>query len=158
MKIAGHEPPDVKQKQRKAAVMVIDVNADHQSIVVNAPAAELYPRFLRFEELPQFIPSITKVEKISDTCFSCTSIINGEEVTSAVEIIMRVPERRIAWHAISDNFRVGVVVFDPLPGGATRVTAKVRSIAEPVLLTRALRDYLRNFKQHVERSAGRKQK
>jgi hypothetical protein len=76
--------------------------------------------------------------------FSCTSIINGEEVMSAVEIIMRVPERRIAWHAISDNFRVGVVVFDPLPGGATRVTVKVRSIAEPVLLTRALRDYLRN--------------
>ena len=43
MKIAGHEPPDVKQKQQKAAVMVIDVNADHQSIVVNAPAAELTP-------------------------------------------------------------------------------------------------------------------
>ncbi len=157
MKAVVHEPPDVKQKQREAGVMAMDLNADHQSIVVNAPAAELYPRCLRFEELPRFIPSITKVEKISETCFSCTSIINGEEVTSAVEIIIRVPERRIAWHAISDNFRVGVVVFDPLPGGATRVTVKVRSIVEPALLTRALRDYLHNFKQHVERSVGRKQ-
>jgi uncharacterized membrane protein len=158
MKIAGHEPPDVKQKQAKAAVTAMDVNADHQSIVVNAPAADVYSSYLKFEELPRFIPSIAKVDKISDTCFSCSSTINGEEVTSNVEIIMRVPERRIAWHANSKRFPLGVVSFDPLPGSATRVTVKVRSIIEPVLLTRALRDYLRNFKQHVEGSAGRKHK
>jgi uncharacterized membrane protein len=158
MKIAGHESPDVKQNQQKAAVTAMDVNADHQSIVVNASAADVYSRYLKFEELPRFIPSVTKVEKISDTCFSCTSTTNGEEVTSNVDIIMRVPERRVAWHANSKSFPLGVTSFDPLPGGATRVTVKVRSIIEPVLLTRALRDCLRNFKQHVERSVSRKQK
>jgi uncharacterized membrane protein len=156
MKIAEHEPPDVKQKQRKTAVMSTDVNGDHQSIVVNAPAEELYRGCLRLEELPRFISSITNLENITDTGFSCTSIINGEEVTSGVEIIMRVPERRIAWHATSDNFRVGVIFFDPLPGGATRITVKVRSILEPMLLTKALRDFLQNFKKYVEQRVDRK--
>jgi len=82
--------------------------------------------------------------------FSCTSIINGEEVTREVKIIIRVPDRRIAWQAVSDNFRVGVVFSDPLPGGATKVTVKVRSIIEPVMLTGALRNYLRNLKRFVE--------
>jgi uncharacterized membrane protein len=156
MKITEHELPDVMQEQRKSAVMARDVNADHQSIVVNVPPAELYRRCLRFEELPRFVTSITKVEKINDTCFSCTSVINGDKIASIVEIIMRVPERRIAWQATSDDFRVGVIFFDPLPSGSTRVTVKVRSIVEPILLSGALRDYLGKFKQYVENAAVKK--
>jgi uncharacterized membrane protein len=155
MKIVD-ELPRIQQKQRRWTPMAIDVNADCQSVVVNAPAAELYRRCLRFENLPQFISCITGIEKITNTRFSCSAIINDQEVTSDVEIIMRVPERRIAWHAISDNFRVGVVFFDPLPSGATRVTVKVRSIIEPVLLTGVLRHYLQNFKNYVEQRAGGK--
>ena len=134
----------------------IDVNTDSQSIVVNAPAAEVYQCCLRFEDLPRFITSITKVDRIDDTRFSCTSIINGGEVTSQVQIIMRVPDRRIAWQAVSDNFRVGVVFFDPLFGGTTTVNVKVRSIIEPVMLTGALRRYLRNFKVYVESGGSKK--
>ena len=150
MKTIVYESPYIEQKAGEPTPMAIDVNADRQSIVVNAGASELYRHCLQFDELPRFITSITNINKISDTCFSCTSIIKGEEVTSQVEIIMRVPDRRIAWHAVSDQFRVGVVFFDPLPGGATRMTVKIRSIIEPVLLTGALRHYLRNFKVHVE--------
>ena len=156
MKVAEPRLPDVMHEQPKSAVMSRDVNADHQSIVVNVPPAELYRRCLRFEELPRFIGSITNVEKISDTCFSCTSIVNGEKITSLVEIIMRVPERRIAWHATSDDFRVGVIFFDLLPSGSTRVSVKVRSVVEPLLLSGALRDCLGNFKQYVENTAARK--
>jgi hypothetical protein len=66
---------------------------------------------------------------------------------------MRVPDRRIAWQAVSDNFRVGVVFFDPFFGGTTKVNVKVRSIIEPMMLTGALRRYLRNFKRFVEQEA-----
>jgi len=149
MKTTEHEPLLVKtlpQPQPPA----IDVNADCQSIVVEAPLAEVYRRLLRFEDLPRFITSINRVEKISDTRFISTSTIAGTEVESAVEIMMRVPNRRIAWQAVSDQFRVGVVFLDPRLGGGTKVTVKVRSIAEPVLLTRGLRQYLKNFKRFIE--------
>ena len=89
------------------------------------------------------------MDRIDNTHFSCTSSINGEEVQSDVQIIMRVPDRRIASRAASDHFRVGVVSFYPI-GGGTKVTVKVRSIVEPVQLTGALRHCLRNFKVYIE--------
>ena len=137
-------------KPQKSGPISTDMNPDSQSIVVNAPAAEVYRRLLRLEELPQFITSITKIDTINHTRFSCTSIINGEEVKGDVLIMMRVPDRRIAWQAVSDHFRVGVVFLDPLLSDATRVSVKVRSIIEPVILTGVLRHYLRNFKVYVE--------
>jgi uncharacterized membrane protein len=154
MKATGHELPRINEKPPKPAPPVwIDVNADSQSIVVNAPVAEVYRSCLRFENLPRFITSIKKVEKINDVRFSCTSIINGQEVKTVVTIMMRVPDRRIAWQGVSDSFRVGVVFLDPVDGGTTKVTAKVRSIIEPVVLTGALRSYLSNFKRFVEQKA-----
>jgi uncharacterized membrane protein len=153
MKTAQNELPRIGNKPQKPAPMFIDVNADRQSIAVSAPVAEVYRSCLRFEDLPRFITSIKKVEKINDTRFCCTSIINGKEVKAVVTIMMRVPDRRIAWQGVSDNFRVGVISFDPLAGGATKVTIKVRSIVEPVLLTGVLRNYLTNFKRFVEQKA-----
>jgi len=73
------------------------------------------------------------------------------ELTTNVKIIMRVRERRIAWQAVSDDFRVGVVFLDSLVGGMTKVTIKVRSIVEPVMLATALGLHLRNFKRFIER-------
>ena len=154
MKIAQNELAP-NEERPTARPNFIDVNTDSQSIVVNAPAAEVYRCCLRFENLPRFITSITKVDRIDGTRFSCTSIIKGGEVTSQVQIIMRVPDRRIAWQAVSDNFRVGVVFFDPLFGGTTKVNVKVRSIIEPMMLTGALRRYLENFKRFVEQQAAR---
>ena len=67
-----------------------------------------------------------------------------------MQIILRVPNRRLAWQAVSDNFRIGVAVFTPRLDGTTEVTIKIRSIVEPVILSGALRQYLTNFKRFVE--------
>jgi uncharacterized membrane protein len=140
-------------EQSSAAPVFIDVNADCQSIVVNAPASEVYRCLLRFEDLLRFITSVTQIDLVSPTRFSCTSVIDGKEVTSDVRIMMRVPDRRITWQAVSNQFGVGVVFLDPLLGRATRVTLKVR--IEPVLLTEALRRNLRILKNFVEEDVAR---
>ena len=128
----------------------IDVNADSQTITVNASVRDVYARCARFEDLPRFITSLRDVQKIDENNFSCTSVINGQEVKSDVQIILRVPNRRLAWQAVSDNFRIGVAVFTPRFDGGTEVTIKIRSIVEPVMLSGALRQYLTNFKRFVE--------
>ena len=153
MKTADHERQRIRKKPQHPTPIMTDVNADCQSIVINAPPAEVYRRLLRLEELPRFIASIVKIDKITPNRFSCTSIINGHEVMSDVTIMMRVPDRRIAWQAVSDQFRLGVIFLDPLFGGTTRVTVKIRSIMEPLRLTGALRECLRNFKNFVERDS-----
>jgi uncharacterized membrane protein len=156
MKTARHELRRFHEKWPKPVPPIwVDVNADRQSIAVSAPVAEVYRSCLRFEDLPRFITSIKKVEKINDRRFSCTSVINGKEVKTVVTVMMRVPDRRIAWQGVSDNFRVGVISFDALAGGATKVTVKVRSIVEPVLLTGVLRNYLTSFKRFVEEDAAK---
>ena len=149
MKTAQDESAQSKKPPRPEPTLS-DVNADCQSIIVNATAAETYGWLLRYEDLPRFLTSISKIDNVSNNGFSCTSIINGEEIKSDVLVMMRVPDRRIAWQAVSEHFRVGVIVLDPLSGGSTRVTVKVRSIIDPLMLTRALRQYLRNFKRLVE--------
>jgi len=128
----------------------VDLNADCRSIIVNASVAEVYRRCFEFEKFPEFIPSIRKIKKTSATSFSCLWARKGAELSTNVEIIMRVSERRIAWQAVSDDFRVGAVFLDLLVGGRTKVTMKVRSIVEPVMLTTALDLYLRNFKRFIE--------
>lgn len=149
MKTAQDESTQSK-KSPKSEPTLIDLNANCQSIVVNATAAETYGWLLRFEDLPRFLTSISKIDNVSNNGFSCTSIINGEQIKNDVLVMMRVPDRRIAWQTVSEHFRVGVIVLDPLSGGSTKVTVKVRSNIEPLILTRALRQYLRNFKQLVE--------
>ena len=91
MKTAPYEPLPIK-KLRKTEPILIDVNADCQSIVINAPASEIYRRVLRFEDLPRFLTSISKIDNVNANGFSCTSIINGQEIKSDVMIVMRVPE------------------------------------------------------------------
>ena len=141
------------EQPKSAAPIVTDMNADCQSIVINAPAADVYRCLLRFEKLPQFITSIVKVDDVSNNHFTCTSIINGEEITSDVTIMMRVPDRRIAWQAVSDQFRLGVIFLDPHVGGATKMTVKIRSLMESLQLSGALREYLTNFKDFAERGS-----
>jgi len=69
--------------------------------------------------------------------------------------MMRVSDRRIAWQAVSENFRVGVVTFDPVSGGRTKVSVKLRSIVDPILLSGTLRRYLDNFKIEIEQAEAR---
>jgi hypothetical protein len=153
MKTAEDELQRIRNRPRQPAPILIDVNADCQSIVINARPAEVYRRLLRIEGLPQFITSIVKIDSVTANRFSCTSIINGRKIMSEITIMMRVPDRRIAWQAVSDQFRLGVIFLDPLLGGTTKVTVKIRSIMEPLRLTGALREYLRNFKDFVERDS-----
>ncbi len=120
------------------------------SIVVNAPAADVYSYCSRFEELPRFITSLRDVQKIDETHFSFTSLLDGKEHTTVLQIVLRVPERRIAWQAISDNFPRGVILFEPLSDRTTEITVRLRSSIEPAKLAKVAREYLTNFKRVVE--------
>ena len=120
------------------------------SVVLNAPVAEVYAHCSRFEELPRFITSLRDVQKIDETHFSFTSLLAGKEYRSVLQIVLRIPERRIAWQAMSDNFPRGVVLFEALSNRTTEVTIRLRSIIESATLAKVTRDYLTNFKRVVE--------
>jgi Polyketide cyclase / dehydrase and lipid transport len=145
---AGRQPNRSKNEAESAP---LDVQSEIDSIVLNAPVADVYAYCARFEELPRFITSVRDVQKIDETHFSFTSLLDGEEHTTVLQIVLRVPERRIAWQAISDNFPRGVILFEPLSDRTTEITVRIRSSIEPAKLAKVTRDYLTNFKRVLER-------
>jgi len=126
------------------------MNAAEKSIVVNAPVAEVYERWLRFEDLPKFIKSLGEVERIDDKHFSFNTVRDGKEQRGVIEVIRQIPERRIAWRTIADGVGLGVVSFEPRSDTATEITLKLRSVFDPSISGQSADEYLLNFKQLIE--------
>ena len=124
--------------------------AECQSIIVNAAVSEVYHRWPRFEDLPKFTTALRNVERIDDTHFAFTSSLDGRDQEYVLRVVLRIPERRIAWHAVSENFSIGVVQFEPLSSQRTQVTVKIRSAIDPSRLGESLHECLSNFKKFVE--------
>jgi uncharacterized membrane protein len=142
--------PEPNEAKRGTEPAIFDAHSEIHSIVVNAPVADVYGYCSRFEGLPRFITSLRDVQKIDETHFSFTSLLESEEHKTVLQIVLRVPERRIAWQVISDKFPRGVVLFEPLSDRRTEITVKLRSRIEPATLARVTREYLMSFKRFVE--------
>ena len=127
-----------------------NTNVAQASIVVNAPIAEAYQGWLRFEDLPKFIKPLRDVQRIDDTHFSFSAQDNGEEQEGVFEVMFRAPERRIAWRTIAKNVGLGVVSFEPRTAGSTEITLKLRSGFDPLLSAERAPEYLGAFKKWIE--------
>jgi uncharacterized membrane protein len=126
------------------------VNAAEKSIIVNAPVAEVYERWLSFEEIPKFIKSLGNFQRIDDTHFSFSNVRDGKEERGVIELIRQIPERTIAWRTIGDSVGLGVVSFEPRSDTATEITLKLRSVFDPSISGQSAEEYLQNFKQLIE--------
>jgi uncharacterized membrane protein len=143
----GDEPVGAKRDHRPNQSKV---HSEIRSIALNAPVTDVYGHSCRFEQLPQFIESLINVQKIDDTHFWLTTSHGSGQRRSMLQIVLRVPERRIAWQASCSEFSQGAILFEPLSRNRTEITLKLRSTIEPAILARATRDYLINFKRFVE--------
>ena len=129
------------------------MNAAETSIVVNAPVAQVYEQWLRFEDLPKFIKSLGEVQRIDDTHFSFRSLRDGKEQRGVIEVVRQIPERRIAWRTITEEIGLGVVTFEPRSENTTEITLKLRSVFDPSISGHSADEYLLKFKGLVESRA-----
>ncbi len=122
--------------------------------MVNAPVTDVYQRWLAFEDYPKFINVIKRVRKLDENHFAATLAFNGKLYNATLEMMLRVPERRLAWrtlatHSPPDNFATGVVCFATPSDQSTRVTLKLTSSFGGAVSSR-IHKYLHNFKRLVE--------
>jgi uncharacterized membrane protein len=130
------------------------MGAAEGSIAVNAPVAAIYKRWLAFEDYPKFITAIKRVRKLDANHFVALFAFNRKQYEATLEIMLRVPERRLAWRTISNghdhhHLAAGVVSFASLSDHGTRVTLKLSSSFGGTVSNRVDR-YLRNFKRLIE--------
>jgi uncharacterized membrane protein len=135
------------------------LKAAEGSIVVNAPVADVYQRWLRFEDYPKFITVIKRVRKLDANHFSASLAFSGKQYDATLEMMLRVPGRRLAWrtladHGAADTFATGVVSFTPVSDQSTCVTFKLASSFGGAV-SRRIDKYLHNFKRLVEKEAKR---
>ena len=131
------------------------MDAAEGSIVVKAPVADVYERWLAFEDYPKFITAIKRVRKLDANHFSASLAFNGKEHEATLEMMLRVPERRLAWrtladHNARDHLAAGVVSFASLPDQSTCITLKLTSSFGGAV-SRRIDRYLQNFKQLIEK-------
>jgi uncharacterized membrane protein len=130
------------------------IDAAEGSIVVDAPVAAIYKRWMAFEDYPKFLTAIKRVRKLDANHFVASLGFNGKQYDTTLEMMLRVPERRLAWrtladHRALDHFAAGVVSFESLSDRRTCVTLKLTSSFGGAVSNRVDK-YLHNFKQLVE--------
>ena len=125
------------------------MNAARKSIVVKAPIAKVYKRWLRGEDFPKFITAIKTSRRLDANHFVVLEQLNGEQHESVLEFVLRIPERRLVWRSLSGQLAAGVVTFTPRANGTTTVTLTMMSTYGGAVSER-IGFYLRNFKTLVE--------
>ena len=108
------------------------MDAAQGSIVVKAPVTAVYRRWLAFEDYPRFITAIKRVRKLDACHFIATLAFNGKRYDAVLEIMLRVPERRLAWRTVANghapaHLATGVVSFESCSDGTTCVSLKLSS-------------------------------
>jgi Predicted integral membrane protein len=144
--------PDELTSNRTARLPGVD--AAGASIVVNAPVADVYARWLAVEEYPKFVTTIKSAQKLNPHRFAVSIGLNGHRQDAMLEIVLRVAERRVAWRTVSngndpEHFSAGVVSFAPCSRGSTSVDLRLTSSFGGAVCRR-VDAYLRNFKTLVE--------
>jgi uncharacterized membrane protein len=131
------------------------MKAAEGSIVLNAPVAAVYKRWVTFEDYPKFINVIKSVRKLDANHFVASLAFSGKQYETKLEMMLRVPERRVAWRTVAspsapDHLATGVVSFESLSDQSTCVTLKLSSSFAGAVSSR-IDKYLHNFKRLVER-------
>src|SRR6266852_2099258 len=108
------------------------IDAAEGTIVVKAPVAAVYERWLAFEDYPKFVTAIKRVRKLDANHFVASLGFNGKQYETTLEMILSVPERRLAWRPVSDghtpaHLAAGVVSFLAQRDRMTRITLKLTS-------------------------------
>jgi uncharacterized membrane protein len=140
----------------KTGTRPLAMDAAEGSIVVKAPVAAVYKRWLEFEDYPKFITVIKRVRKLDANHFIASLAFNGKQHETTLEMMLRVPERRLAWRTLADHhaldhFAAGVVSFASLSHRSTCVTLKLTSSFGGAV-SRRIDKYLHNFKRLIEKS------
>ena len=134
------------------------MSAAQGSIVVRAAVGDVYRQWLRVEDFPKFMPAVKEVQKLDGGHFAIVISFNGKRHEGVLEIMLRAPERRLAWRALaggpSNYLASGVVSFTSRPNRSTCVILKICPGFNGSVSHR-VHSYLRNFKRFMEHPSNR---
>jgi uncharacterized membrane protein len=130
-----------------------------ESVDVGVDIQTAYDQFTQFEDWPQFMHRVEKVEQRDDTTVMFHENIWGVRRSWEAEITEQIPAERIVWRSKDKPQVIGVVTFHSLSDNLTRVQVNMdfqpQGLFEKVasgarMSRRALRSDLMRYKAFVE--------
>lgn len=130
-----------------------------KAVEVNVPVRTAYNQWTRFESFPEFMDGVEEVRQVTDRRVHWRTKIAGVTREFDAEITDQEPDQRIAWHSIEGPDQGGVVTFQPVTEGTTRVALAMEftpeGMAEKVadamnLVERRVEKDLEHFKEFIE--------
>jgi uncharacterized membrane protein len=131
------------------------------TIDVQVPVQQAYNQWTQFEDFPRFMEGIQSVQQLDDTHVHWVAEIRGERREWTTEITEQQPDEKVAWKTIEGEVKNdGVVTFEPIAGGQTRINVQMdvegESTGEDVagdllgVVERQVRGDLERFKELIE--------
>jgi carbon monoxide dehydrogenase subunit G len=93
-----------------------------KSITVDVPVSMAYNQWTQFEEFPQFMGGVQKVEQLNDRRLHWVAEIAGVKREWYAEILEQRQDEKVAWAASEGATNAGAVTFAPNGAGRTLVT------------------------------------
>jgi uncharacterized membrane protein len=134
-----------------------------ESIDVEVPVRTAYDQWTQFEEFPQFMSAIERVDQLDDQRLHWVAKVGGKTKEWDARITEQTPDQRVAWTSTSGADNAGVVTFHRIDDNKTRVTVQmdvdpegvVENVGDAVgVPNRQVKGDLERFKEFIE-SRGR---
>ncbi|MEV8047507.1 SRPBCC family protein [Streptomyces griseoluteus] len=135
-----------------------------ESIEVRVPVTDAYNQWTQFEDFPQFMDGVERIEQRTDTLTHWKTRIDGVEREFDAEITEQIPDERVAWTTVGGEARqAGVVTFHRIDDGTTKVMLQLdyapESLTEKVgdklgFVKRQATGDLERFKEFIEKRGG----
>jgi uncharacterized membrane protein len=131
-----------------------------ESVEVRVPVRTAYNQWTQFEEFPQFMDGVERIEQRSPTLTHWVTEVGGAKREFDAEITEQVPDERVAWTTVAGEARqAGVVTFHRLDDTRTKVMLQLehepQGITDKVgdklgFVRRQAKGDLERFKQYIE--------
>jgi carbon monoxide dehydrogenase subunit G len=111
-----------------------------QTIEVDVPVRTVYNQWTQFEEFPQFMGGVDRVEQVGDSMTHWVAQIAGVRREWDAAILEQVPDSKVAWAATTGATNAGAVYFQSL--GPERTLVRLHLEYEPEGLVEKAGDFL----------------
>ena len=130
------------------------------TIEVQQPVRTVYNQWTQFEDFPQFMEGVEKVQQLDDTRLHWVAEIAGVKREWDAEIVRQEPDQVIAWSSTSGPTNAGEVRFQPAGADGTGITLVLEFEPEGAvekagdklgLVKKRVKGDLERFKKFVEK-------
>lgn len=96
-----------------------------RSIEINQPVNVVYNQWTQFEHFPHFMSHVKEVRQLDEKHLLWRAELGGKKEEWCAEIYEQIPDQRIAWRSTDGAKNSGIVTFQALDNGQTRVVVNV---------------------------------